>query len=81
VYDPSSAVFLCNSCAQHRKWPLSGGTLQALRRLAETPPHHSDRIKLSRDQLAEVAPVLNDMFRAAAETDLPATNVVKTLLE
>jgi len=80
-YDPASGYLLCGSCARGKKPSLSGGTLEALRRLADTPPNRSGRIRLSKGQHAEIAPILGAMFRASVETEFPAVEVVNALLQ
>jgi len=80
TYDPRSGDFLCGACADDGKWRLSRGTLQALRRLAETSFERCGRIRLSRNQRAEAASVMSAMLRTAVEAELPAESVVNALL-
>ncbi len=80
IYDPRSGDFLCEVCGKDRKWSLSRGTLQALRRLAETPFERCGRIRLTKEQRAEITSVVRMMLQTAVEAELPAENVVSSLL-
>lgn len=79
-FSPRSGDFLCRACGNNGKGSVSQGTLQALRRLAETPPQRCGRIRLLKKQHLEIAPVLGAMLRAAVEIELPAGEVADSLL-
>jgi DNA repair protein RecO (recombination protein O) len=80
-YDPKSGSFLCTKCRTSDTWTLPQGTLQALKRLAETPFERCGRIKLSREQRAEITGVVGAILRTAVEAELPADEVVNSLLQ
>lgn len=80
TYDPQSGSFLCRACRKDGKRRLSRGTLQALRRLAEISLERCGRMRLSKEQRSQIAPVISAMLRTAVEADLPAESVVNSLL-
>jgi len=79
-YGEGSGVFLCGACGKGHRWSLSRGALLALKRLAETSFERSGRIKLSKEQRAEITAVISAMLRSAIEGELPAEGVVNSLL-
>lgn len=79
-FDSRWGYLLCNPCGKNLKRSLSAGTLQVLRRLAESSFERCGRVKLSKEQSAEIVPVIRAMLRMAMEAELPAEKVVDSLL-
>jgi DNA repair protein RecO (recombination protein O) len=79
-FDARSGDFRCRACGKKSEWSLPQGTLRALRRLAEVPLERCGRIRMSKGQHAEISHVVGAMLRSAIEADLPADDVVSSLL-
>jgi len=81
LFDARSGHFVCKACGKESQWSLPQGTLQALRRLAEIPLERCGRIRMSKGQQAEISGVVGAMLRTAIEAELPADDVVSSLLQ